>query len=79
MARYSVITESTPQALVDEKGAGVFLRIPELLVKMEKSGWVRPIVRRGRMKLYRLKHLEKCIDRLEAGEFPGEEKTAGEE
>jgi hypothetical protein len=79
MARYSVITESSPQELVDEKGAGLFLRIPALLVKMEKSGWVKPVVRRGKMKLYRLKHLERCVDRLEAGEYPGDEKTAGEE
>jgi len=77
--QYSVITGTSPQELVDEKGAGIYLRIPALLERMEKSGWVRPIVKRGRVKLYRLKHLEKCIDRLEAGEYPSDEKTAGSE
>lgn len=70
MSRYSVVTESSPQELTDEKGAGLFLRMPALLAKMEKAGWVKPVVNRGKMKLYRIAHLERCVDRLEAGEFP---------
>jgi len=68
--RYSVVTATSPKELIDEKGAGIYLHIPQLLVKMEKAGWIKPVVKRGRMKLYRLKHLDHCVDRLEAGEFP---------
>lgn len=68
--RYSVITASTPQRLTDEKGAGIYLKVPALLSRMEKAGWVKPVVQKPKMKLYDLNHLDKCVDRLAAGEFP---------
>jgi hypothetical protein len=70
MSKYSFIIGSTPKRLIDERGAGIFLHQPALLAKMEKAGWIRPVVRRDKTKLYDLNQLDKCVDRLVAGEFP---------
>jgi hypothetical protein len=70
MSRYSVVIASTPKRLTDEKGAGIFLHQPALLAKMEKFGWIKPVVHRGKTKLYDLNQLDKCVDRLVAGEYP---------
>ena len=68
--RYSVITASTPQRLTDEKGAGIYVKVPALLSRMEKAGWIKPIVQRPKMKLYDLNALDLCVDRLSVGEWP---------
>lgn len=67
---YSVVSKSDPVGVTDEKGAGVFFRIPALFDKMRKAGWIRPVVDKPKMVLFRLSHCERCLDRLERGEFP---------
>jgi hypothetical protein len=79
MARYSVITASSPQRLVTEEGAGIYLQVPALLSRMESAAWIKPIVKQRRMKLYDLNDLDACVERLRAGEWPileGEEQSA---
>lgn len=41
-----------------------------LLVRMEKAKWIKAVVQRHKMKLYRRSDLDACADRLENGEFP---------
>lgn len=35
-------------------------------------GWLKPVVHKRKTKLYDTEDLDKCVDRLRAGEFPGE-------
>jgi len=75
MARFSIVSTS-PQRLTDEEGAGFYVKVPALFQRMLDHGWLSPVVRRRKMTLYDLNDLDRCIDRLKAGEFPGEEKVA---
>lgn len=68
--RYSVVTESTPQRLVDETGAGIYVRVPALFAQMESAGWIKPAVHKRKIKLYDLEDLDRCVERLKKGEVP---------
>jgi hypothetical protein len=68
--RYSVVTESQPQELTDTRGAEIYVHQPALFHRMWKSGWIKPTVHNGKTVLWRYKHLEACVDRLEAGDAP---------
>ena len=70
-ARFSIVSTS-PQRLTDEAGAGFYVKVPALFDKMKRHGWIKPIVSKRKIKLYDLNHLDRCVDRLAAGEFPGE-------
>lgn len=61
-----------PQRLTDEAGAGFYVKVKALFQKMVEHGWIKPTVERRKIKLYDLNKLDECIDRLNAGEFPGE-------
>ena len=69
--RFSIVSTS-PQRLTDEAGAGFYVKVPALFDKMKRHGWIKPIVSKRKIKLYDLNHLDRCVDRLAAGEFPGE-------
>jgi hypothetical protein len=56
--------------MLNQQEAGDYLGVPALLVKMEVAGWIAPIVRRGKIKLYDANQLDLCCDRLAAGEYP---------
>lgn len=70
--RYSVVTASSPQRLVDEDGAGLYVRIPALFEKMLKAGWIKPTTNRRKVTLYDLEDLDGCVERLKRGEYPEE-------
>lgn len=67
--RYSEIKISTKRMLTRAE-AGNYVGLPALLGRMENAGWIRPAVTRPKMRLYDLKKLDLCCDRLAAGEFP---------
>ena len=69
MSSYSVIRASTKR-MMSEAEAGSYVGAPALLDRMVKSGWIEPAVRRGKLKLYDLRKLDECCDRLTAGDFP---------
>ena len=70
MATYSSIV-ALPRFLRAED-AGRYIGCPGLLARMEKAGWIKPVVRRKRMTLYKRAALDECAERLERGEFPDE-------
>jgi hypothetical protein len=70
-SRFSIVS-SSPQRLTDEAGAGFYVKIPALFRRMLDNGWIKPVVKKRKIKLYDLNQLDRCIDRLAAGEFPGE-------
>jgi len=39
---------------------------------MFKAGWIKPVVDRRKCRLFDVKMLDGCCDRLALGEFPGE-------
>ncbi len=47
-----------------------------MLKRFVEAGWLRPIVQRKRLTLYRLADLDVCCSRLDAGEFPEVEKVS---
>ena len=56
--------------MMTEKEAGDYVGLPALFSKMQQAGWIKSAVQRPKMKLYDLKHLDACCDRLSIGEFP---------
>jgi hypothetical protein len=68
--KYSVITASQPQELTDTHGAELYVHQPALFKRMVDAGWIKPVVRERKTVLWRYKHLESCVDRLEAGDTP---------
>ena len=68
--RYSVVTATQPQELTDTRGAEIYMHQPALFKRMIDAGWIKPVVRGHKTVLWRYKHLEACVDRLEAGEVP---------
>lgn len=66
---YSMIKASSKRMLTIEE-AGLYVGIPALLDRMEKHGWIKASVKRPKMRLYDLRALDLCCDRLAAGEFP---------
>ena len=50
--------------------AGQYLGCPGLLARMEKAGWIKAIVQRHKMKIYKRGDLDACAERVERGEFP---------
>ena len=67
MSRYSnLIVEP---CLLPFSDAGRYVGCPALLGHMEKAGWIKPVVRRKKMTLFKRTDLERCCERLER-EFP---------
>ena len=69
--RFSVLRASSKRMMTSEE-AGDYVGVPALLDRMETAGWIKPAVRRKKMRLYDLRALDLCCDRLASGEFPGE-------
>jgi hypothetical protein len=63
---------ASPARLLDETGAGAYVCIAALFRKMKEHGWIKPTVNKRKIKLYDADRLDACIERLNAGEFPGE-------
>lgn len=68
---YEEVMATILPRLVRDKAAGKYVGAPRLLELMEAHKWVRPVTAEHRMKLYDIKMLDRCIERLAAGEFPG--------
>lgn len=67
--RYSVVRVSTKRMMTSDE-AGEYMGVPALLSRMEGSGWIKPSVLRRKMRLYDLRDLDRCCDRLAEGDFP---------
>ena len=68
MARFSSLIIE-PRFLRAEL-AGLYLGCAGLLARMEKALWIKPIVQRHKMKIYKRADLDACAERVERGEFP---------
>ncbi len=53
---------------VSPEDAAAYLGSKEILRLLETAGWVKPFVRGNRLTRYDLQDLDRCIDRLKAGE-----------
>jgi hypothetical protein len=71
MARFSVFID--PRLLRPEE-AGRYVGGEGMLRRFVAARWVKPVVQRKRLTLYRRVDLDACCSRLEAGEFPELEK-----
>jgi hypothetical protein len=58
--------------LVRRDGCRSYVSAPQIFDLMEEAGWIKPVVSQNRMTLFDLQDLDACIDRLKAGEFPGQ-------
>ncbi len=61
---------------VRENEAEHLIGIPYLFKKMQKAGWIKPIVNRPKEKLFAVEDVELCFIRLKNGEHP-QGKTKG--
>ena len=67
-----------PRLLRDFEAAQ-YLRSPVLLDLLEKAGWVKPCVRRHKLKLYDRRRLDEACDRLEVESLPGDSSISESE
>lgn len=56
--------------------AGCYVGCPGLLKRMDAAGWIKPVVQRKKMTVYRRVDLDACCARLDAGEFPEPDDAA---
>ena len=77
--RFSEIVEnsiSTPAVLLRPEAAAKMVGSVEFLRELEAAGWIKPVIRRSRLTLYSVRHLQNCAYRLEAGEIPSSSKES---
>lgn len=67
--RYSVIKVSNKRMLNRDE-AGEYVGVPALLPKMETGGWIKAVRVGPKILLYDVRVLDKCCDRLVAGDLP---------
>jgi hypothetical protein len=72
MARFSTLIE--PRLLRPEDAAR-YVGGEGMLKRFVDAGWLKPVVRRKRLTIYRRVDLDACCGRLDAGEFPEVEKA----
>ena len=48
--------------------AAIYVGSKELLRQFERAGWIKPFIRAIRLTRFDVRDLDKCIDRLKAGE-----------
>lgn len=60
--------------LIRANAAYIFLGSRQIVLNCEAAGWLKPVVRRHKMTLYSVADLHRCANRLEAGEYPGEQR-----
>jgi len=68
--RYSVITASVPKRLYTEEQAGIYMGYPAVFERVKKASWIKPVTGCFKMPLYDCEDMDKCIERLKAGEIP---------
>jgi len=73
MAKFSALIE--PRLLRPDDAAR-YVGGEGMLKRFVEAGWLRPVVQRKRLTLYRLVDLDACCSRLDAGEFPEPEKAS---
>lgn len=56
------------QRLLDLDQAGQYLRYPELLQKMRRKGWIKPVIDTRKMMAFDVRQLDECVNRLLSGE-----------
>lgn len=73
MARFSALIEPR---LLRQDDAARYVGCEGMLKRFVEAGWLKPIVQRKRLTLYRRADLDACCSRLDAGEFPEVEKES---
>ena len=73
MVRYSALIQPK---LLRPADAAAYVGCEGMLKHFVESGWLKPVVQRKRLTLYRRADLDACCARLDAGEFPEVEKPS---
>ena len=68
--RYSVVMASCPKRLYTEEQGGIYMGYPAMFEKVKRAGWIKAVTNIGKMPLYNQEDMDKCIERLKAGEIP---------
>jgi hypothetical protein len=72
MARFSALIDPR---LLRPDDASRYVGGEGMLKRFVDANWLKPVVRRKRLTLYRRADLDTCCSRLDAGEFPEVEKA----
>ena len=73
MAKFSALIE--PRLLRPDDAAR-YVGGEGMLRRFVEADWLKPVVQRKRLTLYRLADLDACCSRLDAGEFPEAENPS---
>lgn len=68
MARYSTL-QLEPR-LLRPADAAAYIGGEGMLNRFVRAGWLRPVVQRKKLTLYRRDDLDLCCSRLDTGDFP---------
>jgi hypothetical protein len=70
--KYSEVIQAAPRTLMRRDQAALRVGANQLFVLMEKFKWIKPCLQRHRMTLFDSREVDRCIDRIANGEYPGE-------
>lgn len=68
MGRFSTLLMQP--RLLRASAAADYVGCEGLLKRMREAEWIKPIIQRHKMTIYRRADLDACCSRLDAGEFP---------
>lgn len=69
--KYSEVIQAAPRTLLRREQAADRFAAPQLFALMEKFKWIKPVVQRHRMTLFDSRDVDRCIERIAGGEYPG--------
>jgi len=67
--KYSELSSIKPLGVRMEE-AGKLIGNTSLFRSMWKAGWIKPVIERHSCVLFAVADIERCFDRLRAGDFP---------
>jgi len=74
--KYSEVIQAAPRVLLRRDQAALRVGAAQLFALMEKFKWIQPCLRKHRMTLFDSRDVERCIERITLGEYPGEDQMA---
>ncbi len=74
--KYSEVIQAAPRVLLRRDQAALRVGVVQLFALMEKFKWIQPVLRKHRMTLFDSRDVDRCIERIARGEYPGPDQMA---
>jgi hypothetical protein len=77
--KYSEVNEPAPRKLLRRDQATLRVGAAQLFILMERHKWIKPVLRKHRMTLFDSYDVDRCIERVANGEYPGAAGASSED